>query len=265
MQPTTKASHSLIRPKFTVRILMRNWWEKRLSRSATGRDRDQIWLYRASDGDKSDLTAGRNTSSKWLRLRSSASEPIASTSTTNTGSIRQVPIEDVAGAVKELIQAGKVKHFGLSEAVRETIRRAHAVQPVTAIQSEYSIDGQEPGANGVRQTCEESGIGFVPWGPLGVGFLYREDGCAHELRSENGLSIRVSAAFTPSLAANMAVLISVKRFAEKKKATPAQIALAWLLAQKPWIVPIPGTRNIDHLTENLGAINVRAVNGCGSS
>ena len=169
----------------------------------------------------------------------------------------KVPIEDVAGAIKELIQAGKVVHFGLSEASARTIRRAHAVQPVAAVQSEYSLWTRDPERNGVLETCEELGIGFVPWGPVGAGFLTGKMDArtkfdpATDFRSE-------FPRFSPeSLTANTPVVDLLKRFAKKKDATPAQIALAWLLAQKPWIVPIPGTRNVDHLNENLEAINVQ--------
>jgi aryl-alcohol dehydrogenase-like predicted oxidoreductase len=167
-----------------------------------------------------------------------------------------VPIEDVAGAVKELIQAGKVKHFGLSEASARTIRRAHAVQPVTAIQSEYSIWTRDPEHNGVLETCEELGIGFVPWAPLGEGFLTGKMDAHTKFDPKTDFRSEFPRFSPEALAANMSVANLVKRVAEKKKAKPAQVALAWLLAQKPWIVPIPGTRNIDHLTENLGAINV---------
>ena len=167
-----------------------------------------------------------------------------------------VPIEDVAGAVKELISEGKVLHFGLSEASARTIRRAHAVQPVTAVQSEYSLWTRDPERNGVLDTCEELGIGFVPWGPVGKGYLTGKIDARARFDPETDLRSGFPR-FTPEdLAANRPVVDLLKRFAEKKNATPAQIALAWLLAQKPFIVPIPGTRNIDHLTENLGALNV---------
>ena len=167
-----------------------------------------------------------------------------------------VPIEDVAGAVKELISGGKVLHFGLSEASARTIRRAHTVQPVTAIQSEYSLWTRDPERNGVLDTCEELGIGFVPWGPLGEGYLTGKIDARARFDPRTDLRSQFPR-FTPeALAANMPVVDLLKRFAEKKNATPAQIALAWLLAQKPFIVPIPGTRNIDHLTENLGALDV---------
>ena len=169
----------------------------------------------------------------------------------------EVPIEDVAGAIKELIQVGKVLHFGLSEASAQTIRRAHAVQPVTAIQSEYSLWTRDPERNGVLKTCEELGIGFVPWGPLGEGYLTGKIDARTKLDPETDLRSEFPR-FTPeALAANMPVVNLLRRFAEEKNATPAQIALAWLRAQNLWIVPIPGTRNIDHLNENLGAINVQ--------
>ena len=168
-----------------------------------------------------------------------------------------VPIEEVAGAVKELISEGKVLHFGLSEASARTIRRAHAVQPVTAIQSEYSLWTRDPERNGVLAACEELGIGFVPWGRLGEGYLTGKIDVRARFDPKTDLRFRLPR-FTPeALAANMPVVDVLKRFAEQKNATPALIALAWLRAQKPWIVPIPGTRNIDHLNENLGALAVQ--------
>jgi aryl-alcohol dehydrogenase-like predicted oxidoreductase len=162
-----------------------------------------------------------------------------------------VPIEDVAGAVKELIQEGKVKHFGLSEAGAPTIRRAHAVQPVTAVQSEYSLWWRAREAE-VLPTLEELGIGFVPYSPLGKGFL---TGKIDETTAFDSSDIRSRIPrFTPEARkANQALVDLLARIAEWKKATPAQIALAWLLAQKPWIVPIPGTRRLERLEENLGA------------
>jgi aryl-alcohol dehydrogenase-like predicted oxidoreductase len=167
-----------------------------------------------------------------------------------------VPIEDVAGAVKDLISEGKVLHFGLSEAGVRTIRRAHAVQPVAAVQSEYSVWTRDPERNGVLDTCEELGIGFVPWGPVGLGYLTGKIDARARFDPQTDLRSRFPR-FTPEpLAANMPVVDLMRRFAEKKDATPAQIALAWLLARKPFIVPIPGTRNIDHLEENLGALGV---------
>jgi aryl-alcohol dehydrogenase-like predicted oxidoreductase len=168
----------------------------------------------------------------------------------------KVPIEEVAGAIKDLIKEGKVLNFGLSEASAKTIRRAHAVQTVTAIQSEYSLMTRDPEQNGVLKTCEELGIGFVPWGPVGMGYLTEEIDARTKFDPKTDLRSEFDRFSPANLAANMPVVDLLKRFAEKKNATPAQIALAWLMAQKPWIVPIPGTRNIDHLNENLGAINV---------
>jgi aryl-alcohol dehydrogenase-like predicted oxidoreductase len=170
---------------------------------------------------------------------------------------QEVPIEDVAGAVKDLIAAGKVLHFGLSEASARTIRRAHAVQPVTAIQSEYSLMERSPEHNGVLATCEELGIGFVPWGPLGMGYLTGKIDARTKFDPKTDFRSGFERFSPESIAANMPIVDLLRRFAEKKSATPAQIALAWLLAQKPWIIPIPGTRNVDHLNENLGAVNVQ--------
>jgi aryl-alcohol dehydrogenase-like predicted oxidoreductase len=163
-----------------------------------------------------------------------------------------VPIEEVAGAVKELIQQGKVKHFGLSEAGVQTIRRAHAVQPVTALQSEYSLWWREPEAE-VIPMLEELGIGFVPFSPLGKGFL---TGKIDEKTTFSSSDFRnIVPRFSPeSRKANQAVVDLLGRIAQQKKATPAQIALAWLLAQKPWMVPIPGTTKVSRLEENLGAV-----------
>jgi aryl-alcohol dehydrogenase-like predicted oxidoreductase len=162
-----------------------------------------------------------------------------------------VPIEDVAGAVKELIQEGKVKHFGLSEAAAKTIRRAHAVQPVTAVQSEYSLWTRIPEAE-VLATLEELGIGFVPYSPLGRGFL---TGKINENTTFDKSDFRNALPrFTPEARkANQALVELLAKIAERKKATPAQIAIAWLLAQKPWIVPIPGTTKLARLDENIGA------------
>jgi len=165
-----------------------------------------------------------------------------------------VPIEDVAGAVKELIEEGKVKHFGLSEAGVQTIRRAQAVQPVTALQSEYSLWWREPEAE-VLPTLEELGIGFVPFSPLGRGFL---TGKIDENTTFDSSDFRNSVPrFTPEARkANQALVDLLSKVAKRKKATPAQIALAWLLAQKPWIVPIPGTTKLQRLEENIGAAAV---------
>jgi aryl-alcohol dehydrogenase-like predicted oxidoreductase len=165
-----------------------------------------------------------------------------------------VPIEDVAGAVKELIDEGKIKHFGLSEAGAQTIRRAHAVQPVTALQSEYSLFWREPEQT-VMPTLEELGIGFVPFSPLGKGFLTGKIDAETKFDSTDFRSIVPR--FTPeNRKANQALVNVISSFAEQKKATPAQIALAWLLAKKPWIVPIPGTTKLARLEENLGALTV---------
>jgi aryl-alcohol dehydrogenase-like predicted oxidoreductase len=166
----------------------------------------------------------------------------------------EVPIEDVAGAVKELIQEGKVKHFGLSEAGAQTIRRAHAVQPVAALQSEYSLWWREPEKE-ILPTLEELGIGFVPFSPLGKGFL---TGAIDETTTFASNDFRNSVPrFNPEARkANQQVVDTLGRIAEQKKATRAQIALAWLLAQKPWIVPIPGTTKVHRLEENLGAMDV---------
>ena len=153
-----------------------------------------------------------------------------------------VPIEDVAGAIKDLIQEGKVLHFGLSEPSAKTIRRAHAVQPVTAVQTEYSFMERDVERNGVLKACEELGIGFVPWGPVGMGYLTGKVDARTKLDPKTDLRSGFDRFSPENLAANKPVVDLLKRFAEKKNTTPAQLALAWLLAQKPWIVPIPGTR-----------------------
>jgi aryl-alcohol dehydrogenase-like predicted oxidoreductase len=165
-----------------------------------------------------------------------------------------VPIEEVAGAVKELIQAGKVRHFGLSEAGAQTIRRAHRVQPVTALQSEYSLWWREPEKE-IIPTLEELGIGFVPFSPLGKGFL--TGAVSKDTRFEEGDFRKIVPRFSAeNRDANQALVDVIGEFAKQKKATPAQIALAWLLAKKPWIVPIPGTTQLHRLEENLGAVAV---------
>jgi len=166
----------------------------------------------------------------------------------------EVPIEEVAGAVQDLIKAGKVKYFGLSEAGVQTIRRAHAVQPVTALQSEYSLWWREP-EDEILPTLEELGIGFVPFSPLGRGFL---TGTINENTTFDKTDFRSTVPrFTPeNLKANQAVVDLLAQVAKRKNATPAQIALAWLLAQKPWIVPIPGTTKLKRLEENLGAASI---------
>ena len=167
-----------------------------------------------------------------------------------------VPIEDVAGAVKELIAAGKVKHFGLSEAGGNTIRRAHAVQPVTAVQSEYSLWTRDVERYGILAVCEELVIGFVAWGPLGSGFLTGKIDATTKFDPTDFRNF--APRFTPEArGANQAVVDLLKSIAEKKEGTPAQVALAWLLAQKPGIVPIPGTTKLHRLEENIGAVNVQ--------
>jgi aryl-alcohol dehydrogenase-like predicted oxidoreductase len=166
----------------------------------------------------------------------------------------KVPIEDVAGAVKDLIQQGKVKHFGLSEAGVQTIRRAHAVQPVAALQSEYSLWWREPQAE-VIPTLEQLGIGFVPFSPLGKGFLTGtiSEGTEFDKSDFRNIVPRFTA---ENRKANQALVDLIGKFAQQRKATPAQIALAWLLSQKPWIVPIPGTTKLRRLEENLGAVDI---------
>jgi aryl-alcohol dehydrogenase-like predicted oxidoreductase len=166
-----------------------------------------------------------------------------------------VPIEETAGAVKDLIKEGKVKHFGLSEAGAKTIRRAHAIQPVTALQSEYSLWFREPEAE-IIPTLEELGIGFVPFSPLGKGFLTGK--ISEETKFDKTDFRNIVPRFSEeNRKANQAVVDMVGKFAAQKKVTPAQVALAWLLAQKPWIVPIPGTTKLHRLEENIGAVNVQ--------
>ena len=171
-----------------------------------------------------------------------------------------VPIEEVAGAVKELIRYGKVKHFGMSEPSAQTLRRAHAVQPVTALQNEYSIWTRGPESNGILEACEELGIGFVPYSPLGKGFLTGAMNENTKLRKDDFRSTLPR--FTPeAMEKNQALVDLLKRIAKEKKTTPAQIALAWLLAQKPWIVPIPGTTKLHRLEENIAAAEVELTAG----
>lgn len=166
-----------------------------------------------------------------------------------------VPIEDVAGAVKDLIAAGKVRHFGLSEPGAETVRRAHAVQPITALQNEYSLWTRGPETNGILAACEELGIGLVPYSPLGKGFL--TGAMSKDTQLGEGDFRKLLPRFTPeAMEKNQALIELLRRIAEAKNATPAQIALAWLLAQKPWIVPIPGTTKLPRLEENIAAANV---------
>jgi aryl-alcohol dehydrogenase-like predicted oxidoreductase len=166
-----------------------------------------------------------------------------------------MPIEDVAGTVKELIAEGKVKHFGMSEPAAQTLRRAHAVQPVSALQNEYSLWTRGPETNGILEACEELGIGLVPYSPLGKGFLTGAISKDTPI-SENDFRKNLPR-FTPeAMEKNQALVDLLKRIADEKDATPAQIALAWLLARKPWIVPIPGTTKLHRLEENLGAASV---------
>ena len=167
----------------------------------------------------------------------------------------EVPIEEFAGAVKELIEAGKVKHYGMSEAAAGTIRRAHAVQPVTAVQSEYSLWWRRPEQD-VLATCEELGIGFVPFSPLGKGFLTGTVSASSTFDQENDLRSRIPRFGADALQHNAAMVDQLQSFATAKGATPAQIALAWLLARKPWIVPIPGTTKLHRLEENLAAADI---------
>jgi aryl-alcohol dehydrogenase-like predicted oxidoreductase len=167
----------------------------------------------------------------------------------------EVPIEDVAGAVKDLMEEGKVLHWGLSEMGLDTLRRAHATLPVTAVQNEYSMLWRGPEKE-VIPTCEELGIGFVPWSPLGVGFL--TGAIDANTRFAQGDIRGVESRFSPeTLPQNLALIALLRRWAERRRATPAQIALAWLMAQRPWIVPIPGTTQMAHMLENIGAADVR--------
>ena len=171
-----------------------------------------------------------------------------------------VPIEDVADAVKELIGAGKVKHFGLSEPSAQTVRRAHEVQPITALQNEYSLWTRGPETNGILDACEELRIGFVPYSPLGRGFL--TGAMSKETKIADGDFRKNLPRFTPeAMEKNQALIDVLKRIANEKNATPAQIALAWLLAQKPWIVPIPGTTKLHRLEENIAAAKVELTAG----
>ncbi len=169
----------------------------------------------------------------------------------------QVPIEDVAGAVKELIAEGKVLHFGLSEASATTIRRAHAIQQVSAVQTEYSLMNRDVEQNGVLKTCGELGIGFVPWGPMGQGYLTVKIDVRTKFDPETDTRSTFHRFSSENIAANMPIVDFLRQFSEKKNATPAQLSLAWLLAQQRFIVPIPGTRSTDHLHENLRAVDVQ--------
>src|ERR1700740_3624833 len=167
-----------------------------------------------------------------------------------------VPIEEVAGAVKELIESGKVLHFGLSEASPNTIRKAHAVQPVAALQTEYSLMNRDPEKNGLLDTCEELGIGFVPWGPMGMGYLTQNLDAQTKFDPKSDLRSGFDRFQPESLAANKPFVDRITELAKRKNATTAQLSLAWLLAQKPFIVPIPGTGKVKHLQENIEATNL---------
>jgi aryl-alcohol dehydrogenase-like predicted oxidoreductase len=169
----------------------------------------------------------------------------------------KVPIEEVAGAVKQLVKERKVLHFGLSEASARTLRRAHAVLPVAAIQTEYSFMNRDPERDGVLAACEELGIGFVPWGPVGMGYLTGKIDAGTRFDPKTDLRADFDRFNPENLAANWPVVELLTRVAKEKNATPSQVAIAWLLAQKPWIVPIPGTRSLSHLNENLGGIGVQ--------
>src|SRR5579872_2299109 len=162
-----------------------------------------------------------------------------------------VPIEEVAGAVKELIENGKVLHFGLSEASPDTIRKAHAVQPVAALQTEYSLMNRDPEENGLLETCEELGIGFVPWGPIGMGYLTQKLDAQTKFDSKSDLRAGFDRFRPESIAANKPFVDRITELAKRRSATTAQLSLAWLLAQKPFIVPIPGTGKVKHLQENI--------------
>jgi len=167
-----------------------------------------------------------------------------------------VPIEDVAGAVKELNGEGKVLHFGLSEASPITIRKAHAVQPVAALQTEYSLMNRDPEKNGLLETCEELGIGFVPWGPMGMGYLTQNLDAQTKFDPKSDLRSGFDRFQPESIAANKPFVDCITELAKRKGATTAQLSLAWLLAQKPFVVPIPGTSKVKHLEENIEAANL---------
>ena len=202
------------------------------------------------------LIADQSTSRKWLRLHLSALKPIGSISITSTGSIEKCRSNMWPARSKISLRKEKFcTSVSLGDA--RTIRRAHAVQPVAAIQTEYSFMERGPERNGVLEACEEPGIGFVPWGPVGMGYLTGKMDANTRLDLKTDLRSGFYRFSPENIAANMPVVDFLRRFAEKKNATPAQIALAWLMAEKPLIVPIPGTRNMDHLKENLGAINVQ--------
>lgn len=209
-----------------------------------------------------DINGNRGLDSRPERIKKVVEQSLTSLRTDHIDLFYQhrvdpnVPIEEVAGTIKELIQQGKILNFGLSEASAKTIQRAHAVQPVTAVQSEYSLWTRNVELNGVLKTCEELGIGFVPWSPVGAGFLTGKYDTTTQFDKASDFRAgfpRFSKEFLPL---NMPMIEWLKNFATKKNATPAQIALAWLLAKSPNIVPIPGTRNTEHLLENIGASKI---------
>jgi aryl-alcohol dehydrogenase-like predicted oxidoreductase len=172
-----------------------------------------------------------------------------------------VPIEDVAGTVKELIAQGKVLHFGLSEASPSTVRKAHAVQPVSALQTEYSLMNRDPERNGLLRTCEELGIGFVPWGPIGMGYLTQNLAADTVFDSQTDLRSSFDRFQPKAIAANKPFVDQITQLAGKKNATTAQLSLAWLLARKSFIVPIPGTSKVKHLQENIKAATLELSTG----
>lgn len=209
-----------------------------------------------------DMSAGGALNSRPAHIRKVVEESLTRLKTDRIDLYYQhrvdpaVPIEEVAGTVKDLIKQGKVLHFGMSEPSASTLRRAHAVQTVTAVQTEYSFMERDVEKNRVLATCEELGIGFVPWGPIGMGYLPGTMTANARLDTKFDLRSGFDRFSQQNLAANQPVVDLLRRVAAQKRATPSQVALAWLLAQKPWIVPIPGTRNPIHLNENLGAVNV---------
>ena len=253
--PMNEASRSSTPPKSMAPIRARNLSAKRSRRSAT-----KVSIA-TKFGFAIDGTIGLD--SRPERIKRVVEESLKRLRTDRIDLYYQhrvdpaVPIEDVAGAIKDLIQAGKVLHFGLSEPSARTIRRAHAVQPVAAVQTEYSLMERSPEHNGVLQACEELGIGFVPWGPVGMGYLTGKMDARTKFDPKTDFRSGFDRFSPENLAANQPIVDLLQQFAGKKDATPSQVALAWLIAQKPWIVPIPGTRNIDHLNENLGAIDVQ--------
>ena len=250
-----KASRSSIQPNSTSLHKLKSWFERRSRLSAT----ESIATKFGFDNEKGALA---------LNSRPDHIQKVVEGSLKRLRTDRidlyyqhrvdpNVPIEDVAGVVKELIAEGKVLHFGLSEASAKTIRRAHAIQPVSAVQTEYSLMNREVEQNGVLKTCEELGIGFVPWGPVGQGYLTMKIDAQTKFDPKMDIRSEFPRFSSENIAANMPIVDFLRQFSEKKNATPVQISLAWLLAQKPFIVPIPGTRSVDHLHENLRTVDVQ--------